>query len=72
MQVSLAALMNAVNTEGREVLSPAADGYWEDMKRMYPWSNTMPDKAAPRGLRNRLGRVKERTVYMKHGRQVLA
>lgn len=67
MQVSLAALMNAVDTEGRAVLSPDADGYWEDMKRLYPWTNTMPDKQAPRALRNRLGRVKERTVYLKNG-----
>jgi len=36
-RVGRAALMNAVAAEGTEVLSSAADGYWRDMGKRYPW-----------------------------------
>ena len=36
-RVGRAALMNAVAAEGPEVLSNAADGYWRDMGKRYPW-----------------------------------
>ena len=36
-RVGRAALMNAVAAEGPEVLSSAADGYWRDMGKRYPW-----------------------------------
>lgn len=35
--VSMDAVMNAVNTEGPEVMSAAGKGYWDDMARKYPW-----------------------------------
>lgn len=34
--VSLAAVMNAVNTEGPEVLSAAGESYWKDMEKRHP------------------------------------
>lgn len=59
-QVDVRALMNAVNTEGREVLS--ADEYWKDMDRRHPHIRRY--KLVPtRAMRNRFGRVKERKVY---------
>jgi len=36
-RVGRAALMNAVAAEGPEVLSNAAEGYWRDMGKRYPW-----------------------------------
>jgi hypothetical protein len=71
--VDLDAAMCAVNNEGPDVLSAAADGYWADQRRRYPWIDCDPDTRGSVGLRNRLGRVKERTVYGPHGeRRVLA
>lgn len=35
-RVGRAALMNAVRNEGREVLTPAAEGYWRDMGKRHP------------------------------------
>lgn len=65
MQVPVSALMRAVNTEGREVLTPAAKGYWEDQQRLYPWIKTMPDGGFQpvSAMRNRFGRVAWRKVY---------
>lgn len=53
-QISLGALMNAVDTEGREVLSAAGDGYWRDQARRYELGGDC--HPAP-GRRNRFGRV---------------
>lgn len=66
----LAAVMNAVNTEGREVLSAEADAYWKDQDRRYGLPRE-PDTAGVTVLRNRFGRVTERTVYTPGGRQAL-
>jgi len=69
MQCDVEAFINAVDQEGHAVLSPEARGYWEDQKRLYPWTNAMPDKCVP-GLgarHNRLGRVSFRKVYTKRG-----
>lgn len=63
--VSREALMNAVKSEGIQVLSPAAKGYWDDMKRRYPHLNLSgrpaPDGCNLAGTVNRFGRVKRRT-----------
>lgn len=59
-QISVAAVMNAVDTEGREVLN--AEEYWKDQDRRYFGI----DESAPRSvraMRNRLGRVSFRKVY---------
>ena len=34
---SRAAVMNAVATEGKEVLTDAGEGFWQDMQRRYHW-----------------------------------
>lgn len=57
------AVMNAVATEGPEVLSGAAKGYWDDMKRLYPEAcadDNIPGTDSANGRKNRLGVVKER------------
>jgi hypothetical protein len=61
----MTALMNAVNTEGREVLSDAGKGYWEDQKRLYPWIDAQRSGGPiPAGRsRNRFGRVIYRKIY---------
>ena len=59
------ALAEAVRTEGPEVLSAAAKGYWDDMKRANPWmciDGEVPDGNSPNGHRGRHGVVKERYV----------
>lgn len=63
MQVDLKAVMNAVNSEGREVLTKSAKGYWEDQKRLYPWIDSMPNRGSSNGMRNRFGKVTWRKVY---------
>jgi len=60
-QISVTAVMNAVNTEGREVLTPAAKGYWDDQDRRYFGIVNAPKSVAV--MRNRLGRVTYRKVY---------
>ena len=61
-QISTAAVMNAVNTEGREVLTAAADGYWKDQDRRYFGVINSP-AGGVRVMRNRHGRVSFRKVY---------
>jgi hypothetical protein len=59
-QISVSAVMNAVDTEGREVMN--AEEYWRDQDRRYFGI----DESAPRSLRamrNRHGRVSWRKVY---------
>ena len=65
----LSAVMNAVNTEGREVLAAEAAGYWKDQDRRYGFDGHEGRTGA--GMRNRHGRVKERTVYTADGPVVL-
>lgn len=59
------ALAEAVRSEGPEVLSAAAKGYWDDMKRANPWmciDGEVPDGNSRNGHRGRHGVVKERYV----------
>lgn len=59
------ALAEAVRSEGPEVLSAAAKGYWDDMKRANPWmciDGEVPDGNSANGHRGRHGVVKERYV----------
>lgn len=63
--ISREALLNAVRSEGTAVLSTAAKGYWDDMKRRYPHLNLSgrpaPDGCNLIGTCNRFGRVSCRT-----------
>ena len=61
-QISTEAVMNAVNTEGREVLTREAEGYWRDQDRRYFGVIETP-AGGVRVMRNRLGRVSWRKVY---------
>lgn len=61
--VSLKAVMNAVDTEGREVLSQAGEGYWRDMERRYPWIGGGSDYRSRDGWRSRFGVATRRYVY---------
>jgi len=60
-QISLTAVMNAVDTEGREVLNKDAEGYWKDQDRRYFGIQDGARSVKP--MRNRLGRVSFRKVY---------
>jgi hypothetical protein len=63
-RVSLKAVMNAVNTEGREVLSADAEGYWKDQDRRYGFGVAGERRVmSVRVPRNRFGRARERIVY---------
>jgi len=65
---SLKAVMNAVNLEGRAVLSAEADGYWRDQDRRYGFGEPGAREPGLYVLRNRLGRVRERLVYRRDER----
>lgn len=60
-QISVVAVMNAVNTEGREVLKPEADGYWKDQDRRY--FGITEGARSVKAMKNRHGRVSWRKVY---------
>jgi len=60
-QISVMAVMNAVDSEGREVLSRAGEGYWKDQDRREFGIIEGPDSVA--AMRNRHGRVSFRKVY---------
>jgi hypothetical protein len=64
-QISVAAVMNAVDTEGREVLKSDAEGYWKDQDRRYFGITEGPRTVT--AMRNRLGRVTYRKVYGREG-----
>jgi len=62
------AVMNAVRTMGKEVLTDAGQGFWDDMQRRYKWQaedGDWNDGNSANGRKNRLGVVKER---YRHGR----
>ncbi|MDD8011869.1 MAG: hypothetical protein PHX05_00125 [Acidobacteriota bacterium] len=61
-QISTLAVMNAVDTEGREVLSKAGENYWKDQDRREFGINEDAVRST-RALRNRHGRVSFRKVY---------
>jgi hypothetical protein len=67
-QVSMEAFMNAVNTEGRAVLSPEASGYWRDMDRRYPFIAVRQDRGGSgTAMRNRFGKVSLRIIAHSNG-----
>ena len=60
---SRAAVMNAVATEGKEVLTDAGEGFWQDMQRRYHWQaedGNWNDGNSANGHRNHFGVVRER------------
>ena len=61
-QLSVEAVMNAVDHEGPEVLRRAGEGYWKDQDRLYFGINPMR-VSNPHSMRNRFGRVTWRKVY---------
>tara|TARA_R110000824_G_scaffold107488_1_gene253794 strand:- start:3571 stop:3957 length:387 start_codon:yes stop_codon:yes gene_type:complete len=63
MGVPADALDNAINSEGPEVMTAAADGYWADQRRLYPELGGGGDVLTPAGMVNRHGRVKTRIVW---------
>ncbi len=61
--VHFEALAEAVRTEGPEVLSAAAKGYWRDMERANPWmmiDGTPEDGNSINGRYGRHGKVSKR------------
>ncbi|MFA7333530.1 MAG: hypothetical protein WC130_04460 [Kiritimatiellia bacterium] len=64
-QISVVAVMNAVDTEGREVLKPEAAGYWKDQDRRY--FGITEGARNVTAMKNRLGKVTYRKVYGKNG-----
>lgn len=57
------AVMNAVATEGKEVLTDAGEGFWRDMQRRYHWQaedGNWEDGSSANGTRNHYGKVRER------------
>ena len=69
-QISTTAFFNAVNQEGPEVATAAGEQYFRDQERLHPWFGVGSGggvQASLDGLRNRLGRVREKTIYHKDG-----
>lgn len=64
-QISVTAVMNAVNTEGREVLKADAEGYWKDQDRRY--FGITEGTSSVTAMKNRLGKVTYRKVYGRDG-----
>lgn len=62
-QISVMAVMNAVDSEGREVLSKAGEGYWKDQDRRE--FGIVEGANSARVMKNRHGRVSFRKVYGK-------
>ena len=60
-QISITAVMNAVDTEGRDVLTKSAEGYWKDQDRRE--FGIQDGSKSVKTMRNRLGRVSWRKVY---------
>ena len=57
------AVMNAVATEGKEVLTDAGEGFWRDMQRRYHWQaedGNWEDGNSANGRKNHIGKVRER------------
>lgn len=60
-QLSTVAVMNAVDSEGREVLGPGGEEYWNDQdRREFGIGNGIHNIHV---MRNRLGKVSWRKVY---------
>ena len=68
LRAPMEAVMNAVNTEGREVITESGKAYWDDMKRRHPWIDPSPNKGGSRVFKNsgrltRFGRSSFTKVY---------
>ncbi|MFA5187300.1 MAG: hypothetical protein WC551_12550 [Patescibacteria group bacterium] len=61
-QYSVTATMNAVDAEGRKVLSRDADNYWKDQDKMYFGIDERAQRSV-KSMRNRHGRVSFRKIY---------
>lgn len=70
MSIDQRAVLNAVASEGPEILGSKGREYWDDQARMYPHLRVNARsvaRASISGRRHRLGRVKERWSYGKDG-----
>ncbi len=59
------AVLNAVRTEGKEVLTEAGEGFWRDMERRYHWQaedGNWSDGSSANGRRNHFGVVKAKWI----------
>lgn len=57
------AVLNAVKTMGKEVLTDAGESFWQDMQRRYKWQaedGNWSDGNSPNGHTCRLGKVSEK------------
>ena len=65
------ALMNAVRSEGREILTEQGADYWRDQERKYPHlglsGRGVDSGQSPDGTRNRFGRVSYRWTQARGG-----
>ena len=60
------AVLNAIRTEGKEVMTEAGRGFWDDMQRRYHWQaedGNWNDGNSPNGHVTHLGKVSEK--YMR-------
>jgi hypothetical protein len=60
------AVLNAIATEGKEVMTEAGQGFWDDMQRRYKWQaedGNWNDGNSANGRVTRLGKVSEK--YMR-------
>jgi hypothetical protein len=64
MSLSPEAVQNAIRTEGPEVMGQDGEGYWKDMRRMYPHIDLQPDRFVP-ARHTRFGKSRLRK---RHGR----
>lgn len=62
------ALLNAVRSEGAEILTEQGASYWKDQERKYPHLNISgrgsDNGQSPDGTRNRFGRVSWRSRFV--------
>ena len=59
------AVLNAMRTMGKEIMTPEGEDYWRFLRRRYPWQNTdgVPESTdSANGHRNRHGKVSKRYV----------
>lgn len=59
------AVLNAIRTEGKEVMTEAGRGFWKDMERRYHWQapdGIWEDGNSANGRFGRVGKVSERYI----------
>lgn len=59
------AVLNAMRTMGKEIMTPEGEDYWRFLRRKYPWQNPdgVPESTdSANGHRNRFGKVARRYV----------